>query len=186
MFYGMAAEGQMPKWAISRLHPKFNICRRSMTINWILTALVLWYADSWASLMVVVTGYHIIGYMAAPISMGAIKPKTRIFGMLIFIVLGLIMTTVPKHDLIMMNLSLLLLMVIFSIIQIRNKVKLPILISLILPLMGYLWLIFVYQNPIYVGAVSAIFYWIITHEKYVHFCKTHKGETLHIEEDAST
>ena len=134
MFYGMAAEGQMPKWAITKLHPKFNICRRSMMINWILTALVLLYADSWASLMVVVTGYHIIGYMAAPISMGAIKPKTRILGMIVFIVLGLIITTVPKHDLIMMNLSLLLLMVIFAIIQIRNKVKLPILISLILPL----------------------------------------------------
>ena len=183
MFYAMAAEGQMPKWTISKLHHKFNLCRRSMMINWLFAALTLWFSDSWASLMVVVTGYNVIGYMAAPISMGAIKPKTRIFGMVVFIVLGLVITTIPFHDLIMMNLSLMLLMFIFGIVQLTKKTKITTTLILATPFIAYLWLIFIWQNLIYVTIISAIFYWIITHNKYVEFCKTNKGKTLELEED---
>ena len=99
MLYAMAAEGQMPRW-IAKLDPVYNFSKRSMLINWVLAALVLFNAQSWAALMVVVTGYHVIGYMAAPISMGAISPKTRVPGAFVFMLLGLIMLTIPQGGLV--------------------------------------------------------------------------------------
>ncbi len=184
MFYGMAAEGQMPQWTIAKLNPIYNLCRRSLLINWALVALVLWNADSWASLMVVVSGYNLLGYMAAPISMGAIKPKTRIWGSGVFVLLGLIMTTLPSHDLLMMILSLVTLMVIYGSIQLAKHTNLKVLMALITPFMAYLGLIYVYQNLVYVALVSLSFYWLITSPRFVQFCKTHKVEGHSLEEES--
>ncbi|HLB32938.1 MAG TPA: APC family permease [Chthoniobacterales bacterium] len=183
MFYAMATEGQMPKWSIGKLNPIYNICRRSLLLNWILIALVLWNSQSWSTLMLVVTGYNLIGYMAAPISMGAIKPQTRIFGAIVFTTLGLIMTTIPKHDLFMMNLSLMVLMFIYGGIQLTKRLHWQTLLALIAPFMVYLWLIYFYQNLVYVGSVSLLFYLIITHTRYVLFCKAHKTESHFLEDD---
>jgi amino acid transporter len=183
MFYAMAAEGQMPSWTIGKLNPVYNLCRRSLLINWVMIAIVLWNAESWASLMVVVTGYNLLGYMAAPISMGAIKPKTRLFGSVVFVILGLIMTTIPAHDLLMMILSLVLLMVIYGGVQLAQKTNLKILLGLIAPFLIYLAMIYSYQNLFYVGAVSLLFYLFITSHRFVQFCKEHKTEGLSLEEE---
>ena len=182
MFYSMAKVGQMPKVAIDKLHPKYNLCRRSLLINWVFAALILYNAKSWASLMVIVTGYHIVGYMAAPISMGAIKPKTRWFGLIVFILCGLIMTTIPNFDLLAMNYSLLVVMLIFGAIQIKHGAKIGILLQLIMPFMLFLWIIYFYSDPIFVGIISAVFYLLITSKKYVEFCKQHRHGEEHDEE----
>ncbi|AUH72414.1 amino acid permease [Legionella sainthelensi] len=171
MFYAMAKEGQMPKRTITKLHPRYNLCRRSLLINFTLTAIFLWNSDSWASLMVIVTGYHLIGYMAAPISMGAIKPNTRIYGIVIFCILGLMMSTLPAVDFLKMNLSISVLMVIYGIIQITRKMKVSTLLVLSTPFLTYLWLIYFYQNVYYILLVSALFYALITHKEYVKLCK---------------
>ncbi|MBX9578463.1 MAG: APC family permease [Chthoniobacterales bacterium] len=183
MFYAMAAEGQVPKWCIAKLNPVYNLCRRSLVINWVIVTVVLWNSQSWASLMLIVTGYQVIGYMAAPISMGGIKPKTRFFGCIIFILLGLLMTTVPLHDLMMMNLSLMVLMAFYGGVQLRRKVQFTTLLGLITPMMVYLWLIYVYQNVFYISAVSILFYWMTTSNGYVQFCKKHRTEALSLDED---
>ncbi|MBI2784995.1 MAG: APC family permease, partial [Legionella longbeachae] len=150
MFYAMAKEGQMPKRAISELHPQYNLCRRSLLINFILTAIFLWNSDSWASLMVIVSGYHLIGYMAAPISMGAIKPSTRFLGLIIFCILGAIMSTMPANDFLKMNVSISVLMLIYGSIQITRQMEATTLLVLSTPFLSYLWLIYFYQNTYYV------------------------------------
>ncbi|KAB2644047.1 MAG: APC family permease [Verrucomicrobia bacterium] len=183
MFYAMAAEGQMPQWSIGKLNPIYNLCRRSLLINWVMIAVVLWNAESWSSLMVVVTGYNLLGYMAAPISMGAIKPKTRVYGVIVFVILGLIMTTLPKHDLFMMIISLVVLMVIYGGVQLTKKNNFLILLGLITPFMGYLAMIYVYQNLIYVGVVSFLFYLFITSVRFIQFCKKYKTEGLSFEDE---
>ncbi|MFI0347829.1 MAG: APC family permease [Chthoniobacterales bacterium] len=183
MFYAMAAEGQMPKWTIAKLNPIYNICRRSLLINWFIVAAVLWNSQSWASLMVVVTGYNLIGYMAAPVSMGAIKPKTKWWGAIVFVLLGLVMTTIPLHDLFMMNLSLMALMLLYGSVQLTKKMKVITLIALISPFTIYLWMIYVNQNVFYVGLISLLFYWTITSKKFVAFCQLHKTEGLSMDED---
>ncbi|MCF7728909.1 MAG: APC family permease [Chthoniobacterales bacterium] len=183
MFYAMAAEGQMPKWTISKLNPIYNLCRRSLLINWVMIAVVLWNAESWSSLMVVVTGYNLLGYMAAPISMGAIKPNTRIYGAAVFVTLGLIMTTLPIHDFLMMILSLIVLMVIYGGVQLTKKTNFMILLGLIAPFMIYLGMIYLYQNLIYVGVISLFFYVLITSRRFVQFCKKYKTEGLSLEDE---
>lgn len=184
MFYAMAAEGQMPKWSIGKLNPIYNLCRRSLLINWFLVAFVLWNADSWAALMVVVSGYNLLGYMAAPISMGAIKPHTRLWGAAVFALLGIVMTTIPSHDLLMMNFSLVALMAIYGAIQLTKKMNFRVLLGLITPFIAYLWLIYFYQHPAYIVLVSCSFYWLITTPRFVGFCKKHKTEGLaHAEEE---
>jgi amino acid transporter len=173
LFYAMAKEGQMPGKSISELHPKYNLCRRSLLINFILTAIFLWNSDSWASLMVIVTGYHIIGYMAAPVSMGAIKPNTRIFGLILFCILGLVMSTLPSNDFLKMNLSISILMIIYGAIQLTLKAKARNLLILTTPFVAYLWILYFYQNIYVILIVSSLFYLIITHKTYVGFCKSH-------------
>jgi amino acid transporter len=172
MFYSMSAANQMPRWAITKLHPKYFLCRRSLLINWGLSSLVLWNSTNWASLMVVVTGYHLVGYMAAPISMGAINHKTKIFGFIVFIILGMIATTLPSHDFYMMNLSLMVLMLIYGIIKIKNKMNFTILVSFAFPFLAYLWLVFYFINSIYtVIAISGFFYLFVTSKVYITYCK---------------
>ncbi len=174
LLFAMAKEGQMPKWMITTLHPKYLICRRSILINFILTGLILWNSDSWESLMVVVTGYHIIGYMSAPISMGAIKPKTRIFGFIVFTILSLVMSTLPKHDLLITNLSLLIIMLIYTFVQINRKesgIKSILLIAT--PFLVYLWLFYAWNNIYYLGILSGLFYILITSKRYVRFCRAY-------------
>lgn len=172
MFYSMASAKQMPSWAITKLHPKYFMCRRSLLINWALSSLVLWNSSNWASLMVVVTGYHLVGYMAAPISMGAINPRTKFFGFIVFVILGMIATTLPIHDFYMMNLSLMLLMFIYGIIKIKNNMSIKILISFAVPFLSYLWLVYYFINHIYaVIIISGLFYLFVTAQLYVNYCK---------------
>ena len=183
MFYGMAAEGQMPKWTIAKLNPVYNVCRRSLIINWLLVAIVLWNSQSWSTLMLIVTGYYILGYMAAPISMGAMKPKTRLFGAFIFVLLSLIIVTIPRHDLLMMNVSLVILVAIYGGIQLTKKTNFKTLMILVLPFIIYLWLIYMNQNMIYVSAVSLLFYLTVTESRYVQFCKENATDKIILEED---
>jgi len=183
LFYSMAAEGQVPKWCIAKLNPVYNLCRRSLVINWAMVTVVLWNSQSWASLMVIVVGYQVIGYMAAPISMGGIKPQTRIFGCFIFIVLGFLMITLSTHDLMVMNLSLMALMIFYGGVQLRKKVPCTTLLALITPFMIYLWMLYAYQNIFYVGGISLLFYWMMTSQRYVQFCKKYRTEGISLNDE---
>ena len=151
-----------------------------MLINWVLAAIVLFNAESWAALMVVVTGYHIVGYMAAPISMGAIAPKTRWAGLVVFVLLGLIMLTIPAGDLMMMNSSLTILLLLYACVQYKSGVQK--LLLFILPFVAYLWLLYIVPNIWFVAILSAVFYLLITTKSYVAMCKQH-GDLGRVIED---
>ena len=179
MFYAMAIEGQMPRWTIAKLNPIYNLCRRSLFINWVLVALVLWNSTSWASLMLIVTGYHVIGYMAAPVSMGALKPRTRFLGCVVFIVLTFVINTLPHHDLAMMNLSIMALMFVYGVIQLTKKMHPGVLLVLISPFIIFLWLIYeCSQNLVLLGFIAAVFYICITSIRFVEFCKKYRNEDV--------
>lgn len=175
MFYAMALSGQMPRWSIGGLHDKYNICRRSMLINWGITVLVLFNSDSWASLMVIITGFILIGYMAAPISMGAIYPKKRIFGGIVFIIITLILMTIPREELFKVNCTILILMASYITTLIRSKI-IPFgsILGFTLPFIAYLWLLYLIGNNYYINAAIAMgFYIVVTMPKYKDFCKKH-------------
>ncbi len=185
MMYAMAAEGQMPRWTIAPLHPIYFLCRRSLLINWALTTMVLWNSESWAALMVIVTGYNLIGYMAAPIAMGALTPRYRILGGLVFIILGLVLSTLTAHDFYIMNFSIMIVMGIFILLQLRNQPLVGLLLTSF-PLLSYLWLILFFPQPLVVVILSGLIYLGVTSKLFVRFCVKNKQESLNLEEDMAS
>lgn len=176
MFYSMAVSGQMPRWTIGHLHEKYNICRRSMLINLGLTCLVLFNSDSWASLMVIITGFIVIGYMAAPVSMGAINPKTRIFGTIVFVIISEVMFSIPKEDLFKVNIAIMVLVASYGLTLLKER-KIPFIIavSFLSPFVAYLWLLYFCIGYTSVAIVGAAFYLLITLPRYVSLCKKYSS-----------
>ncbi|MDE4940662.1 APC family permease, partial [Francisella tularensis subsp. holarctica] len=78
----------------AKINKKVNISRRSLIANFLICPGFLILSDNWFALMIIVTGFNIICYMDAPISLGAIAPKTRIFGMIVFVLLNMLLNTV--------------------------------------------------------------------------------------------
>ncbi|WP_444946497.1 APC family permease [Microbulbifer sp. VTAC004] len=175
ILFAMATVGQMPRW-LAVLDPIHNISRRSMLVNWVLAAVVLANADSWAALMVVVTGYHVVGYMAAPISMGALEPEMRWFGLIVFVLLSLIMLTMKSSSLLLVCASLTILISIYASLHITGTgVRKLALITL--PFLAYLWTLYFVSSIWLVLMVSGIFYLVISSRSYVELCKGYgRGE----------
>lgn len=90
------------------------------------------------------------------------------------------MSTLPADDFLKMNLSLLILMIIYGGIQLTRRMKASTLLVLSTPFMTYLWLIYFYHNIYYILVISALFYLLITHKEYVRMCK----ETQSVSSDA--
>ena len=124
MLYAMSAEGQVPRY-FAKITPKVNISRRSLLANFLLSTFFLLFSDNWASLMLVVTGFFlIIGYMAAPISMGALAPKTRCFGLIVFVVLTLLLNTVDVQT----NINMSVIIIILMTMEVLNLGELALLV----------------------------------------------------------
>jgi amino acid transporter len=169
MLYAMSSEGQVPRY-FTKIHPTFNISRRSLITNFLLAAVFLLFSDNWTALMLVVTGFHIIGYMAAPISMGALAPKTRIFGLIVFVILTLLLNTVEIETNVHMSIILVILMTIYGSIEYR-RIGLKNLLPLILPFIIFVAIVSPIDQPVFESLVGAIFYLFVTDKRYVAFCK---------------
>ncbi|AWF81986.1 amino acid transporter [Microbulbifer sp. A4B17] len=169
ILFAMASVGQMPRW-LAVLDPIHNLSRRSILTNWIIAAIVLANADSWAALMVIVTGYHIVGYMAAPISMGALEPDSRYFGVVVFVLLGVLMITITPSSLLLVCASLTFLICIYATLHI-SSIGLKKLAVLVLPFIVYLWLLYFVPYTWLIMVLSAVFYLLISSRWFVRFCK---------------
>ena len=169
MLYAMSAEGQVPRY-FSKITPKVNISRRALILNFILSAVFLLFSDNWSALMLVVTSFHIIGYMAAPISMGALAPKTRMLGLIVFVILTLLLNTIEIQTNINMCLILIILMTIYGSIEYK-RVGLKKLLILILPFIIFLSVVSPTHNYYIASMLGVIFYLFVTDKRYVAFCK---------------
>ncbi|ACD30334.1 APC family permease [Francisella tularensis] len=169
MLYAMSAEGQMPRY-FAKINKQVNISRRSLIANFLICAGFLIFSDNWVALMLIVTGFNIIGYMAAPISMGAIAPKTRIFGMIVFVLLTMLLNTVEVETNIHLSIILVILMSIFGIFEYR-RVGFRSLVILIMPFIIFVCIISSINHTYFEGIIGAIFYLIVTDKRYVTYCK---------------
>ncbi len=68
MLTAMAQEEQAPSF-FNVLHPKYHFSRRSLIFNILLSCLLLFMFKSWASLVAIVSLFHILSYMACPLAM---------------------------------------------------------------------------------------------------------------------
>ncbi len=175
MLYAMASEGQMPGW-LAKLCPIYNFSKRSMMVNFLLIGFMLWNAHSWAGLMIIVTGFHLIGYMAAPVSLGAITPKARFWGLIVFVLVSLVMLTLPSHALRNINLALTMIMIVYGFIQHQAGIKRLLIYTF--PFLAFLWIMYATKlllssdHPYFIfTAISIGFYILITNDKYVTSCR---------------
>lgn len=174
MLYAMSSEGQMPRY-FAKITPIVNISRRSLLANFILSVIFLFFSDNWTGLMLVVTGFHIIGYMAAPVSMGALAPRTRLFGLVVFVVLTLLLNTVEIQTQINMSVILIVLMTIYASLEFR-RIGIKNLLMLILPFIIFVCLTTPITNYFADAIVGVIFYWFVTDKRYVAFCRSTANE----------
>lgn len=172
MLYGLSEENQAPKY-FSKINPNFNISRRSLFANLLLTLFFLLFSNNWAEIMLIVTGFNVIGYMAAPISMGAIFPKSRIFGCIVFIVLSLILSTLNFKTYILI---LIILVFISSIFFVKIYKKLGNVRALMysLPFPTFMILVGLSHNIYVQILVSLMFYILVTSKKYIYLCHLFK------------
>ncbi|MEY8766213.1 MULTISPECIES: APC family permease [Francisella] len=174
MLYAMSSEGQMPRY-FAKITPVVNISRRSLLANFILSVIFLFFSDNWTGLMLVVTGFHIIGYMAAPVSMGALAPRTRLFGLVVFVVLTLLLNTVEIQTQINMSAILVVLITIYASLEFR-RIGIKNLLMLILPFIIFVCLTTPITNYFADAVVGIVFYWFVTDKRYVAFCRSTANE----------
>ncbi|AIT08927.1 amino acid transporter [Candidatus Francisella endociliophora] len=172
MLYGLAEEGQAPKY-FTKINEEFNFSRRSLIANFLLTLSFLIFADNWSTLMLIVTGFNIIGYMAAPISMGAIFQKTRIYGCIVFVVLAMILATLRFNIYMLIMLILLILILIFFIRACQKEGFVKALIYS-LPFPVFMGLLIFVQDYYIKAILSVVFYMLVTTPKYVAICSKNK------------
>jgi amino acid transporter len=173
MLFAMSKEKQVPGFISKKICPKRGIAIPSMLINFIISVIFLLQASSWSGLMVIVTMLHIIGYLAAPISMAALKPKTRIFGGIVFIIVAALINTVSSHDLLVTNLVMTGLILLYIASQGIAKAKINLLFST--PFLTYAWLIYTFHNISGVIVISLVFFILVTNKHFVAFAQRHRN-----------
>ena len=72
MLTAMSRERQFPKF-FNVLHPKYGISYRSLITNTILSILLFGIFKSWARLILVVSTFHVISYLAGPLAVGRLR-----------------------------------------------------------------------------------------------------------------
>jgi len=149
--------------------------------NFVICAVFLLFSDNWAALMLIVTGFNILGYMAAPISMGAIAPKLRFFGMIVFILLTMLLNTVEVETNIHLSIILVVLMTIFGIFEYR-RIGLKPLMLLAMPFIIFICIVSPIDQTVFEGFVGAIFYLFVTDKRYVAYCKKTANEKNLVED----
>ncbi|WP_077216674.1 APC family permease [Piscirickettsia litoralis] len=164
MLYAMAEQRQMPRW-IAKLCPKHNLSKRSLVINFIISAIILFNSSSWAALMVLTTAFNVLGYIGAPLALGVLDKKKRIFYAVVFVMLALLLSTLNMKDFILSNLAISIMMVVYAGIQLKNGKRFNLRsFSFIV----YLWLLMlIAQFNWAVVVLSFAFFFYATGEQFV-------------------
>ena len=166
MLYAMADKGQMPRW-IAKLCPTHHLSKRSLVVNFIIGIIILFNSDSWAALMVITTAFNVLGYMGAPLSLAVLANKsyfTKLYTWVVFIILTLLLTTLPYDDFILSNVSVSVMMLIYAILQCKQGNFNLYSISFIV----FLWLLFLASSSIILSAaLGTVFFFAVTNRAFL-------------------
>ena len=178
MLFAMSKEKQAPSFISKSVHPKKGFSIPSMMINFSISVIFLMQADSWAGLMVIVTMLHIVGYLAGPISMGALKPKTRPFGLIAFLMVSSLLITINAHDFLLTNIILSILGISFILTQGVEFIKSNLLFGS--PFLIFLWCVFLGNSLYFTIFISIIFYGFVTDQRYVRRCQNYRKDRINM------
>ncbi|MCY4177041.1 MAG: APC family permease [Endozoicomonadaceae bacterium] len=82
MLTGMASDAQMPLY-FDRVHPIFNLSRRSLVASMIISIIVVLFFREWRSIIIMVTAVQLIGCIAVPVAFTKLRisqpNKKRLF-----------------------------------------------------------------------------------------------------------
>lgn len=174
MLYAMSQEKQAPNFLSRHLHPIKNISIPSILANFFIAMIFLIQAGNWTELMITVTMLHLIGYMAAPISMAAISPKTKVFALCVFIAISTLMFTLTSYYLFLGNIILSALSVIYISTQGKQQLKNSLLFTA--PFLIFIWLFIINSSLVIHIIITIIFFLFVTDKRYVTLCQQHKSK----------
>ncbi|WP_235842383.1 APC family permease [Cysteiniphilum halobium] len=163
MLYAMAEKGQMPRW-IAKLCPVHHLSKRSLFLNFIIGIVILLNSASWASLMVITTAFNVLGYMGAPLSLavlGSHKLSARLMTLFVFIVLALLLATLPEKDFLLSNLAVTVMMIVYAVLQIKQNSFNWFALSFVV----FLWILMLVANSAIATIVLAIVFFLIVTSK---------------------
>lgn len=112
MLTAMSQEKQAPDF-FGKMNEKFNFSRRSLGFNLILSLILLWFFRSWESLMIIVSLFHVVSYLACPVALMRLRltesEKDRPFKLwfapiicpLFFVLLTILFCLAPEKNLIL-------------------------------------------------------------------------------------
>jgi amino acid transporter len=172
MIYGMVQEKQLPRALASDLHPRYNISRRAMVISFALSLSCLWLLKDWGVLMSVVSFLLVVGFMGGPITLGVIKRSYRWFGFLVFILIGLLLHSLPRDTILMGNVAFCILLGIYSVLHLSKGMTITSFLIPLAPFVIYMWLLYFVQNNWMLVMLAAVVYFIFTCVKFLNFCKS--------------
>ena len=117
MLTSMSEVGQLPRF-FSKLHPKYHISHRSLLANTVLSIAFFFIFKTWIALVVVVSSFHLISYLAGPLALSKLRKtmpaEKRLFKMpiawllapLLFVVITVLFTMAGMHNDIMVTIIL--------------------------------------------------------------------------------
>jgi amino acid transporter len=174
MLFAMSKEKQAPGFISKKISEKRGVSIPSILINFGVAVLFLVQAESWAGLMVIVSILHLIGYMAAPVSMSALKPKTRPFGFIVFIILALLIGSATDYQLLLTSIVITGLIIIFVALQGAKDLKYNLFFGS--PFLILLWLTYLIPSQIMVAILAGLFFILITDQRFVAKCQQFRTE----------
>jgi hypothetical protein len=123
--------------------------------------------------MVLTTAFNVVGYIGAPLALGVLDKNKRIIYAIVFVMLCLLLSTLPMDDFIVSNIAITSIIVIYALIQFKRGENFNIRSFFFII---YLWLLMLLSGINWaVIIISLIFYFLATSEKFVLASKKHQA-----------
>ena len=134
MLTAMSQEKQAPSF-FNHLHPKYNFSRRSLIFNTAFCLCLLWFFPSWDALVVIVSLFHIISYMASPIALMRLRltiphetrhyklPFAAVLCPILFVFITLLFCLTPQKDLVLVTMVSIAFYLMYIFVSNRGKIS---------------------------------------------------------------
>lgn len=131
MLTAMGHVGQLPRY-FSRLHPKYHISHRSLIANTALSMVLLMVFKTWVGLVVVVSSFHLLSYLAGPIAVGKLRrtmpthermfkvPFAWLLVPLLFVIISVLFVMAGAHNDIFVTIICVALQIIYILLNYRS------------------------------------------------------------------
>ena len=181
MLTALSNVGQLPRY-FSRLHPKYHMSQRSLIANTLLSLLFFFVFKTWVGLVVVVSAFHLLSYLAGPMAVGKLRrtmpDNERMFKMwfapilcpLLFVVISVLFVYAGWHNDMIVTVIMFAFQATYLLINYRGKALLAAIErSAFLPIWLLVFTLIAFMGKLLVVAipVAIIFYYVAVLGKFL-------------------